>query len=362
MQRYLLTLFLVLALPSWAATGEQCGYVSNNVCVEGPETRMMDGMEVTRACWKYESKFGCVQAAVTDTCGPPISKGCTDTSSSCVEKIKLGGVDVCITTEHEYTCNVIAPSSSTVADCSDQQLCVDGNCFDSQSKPDKDFALAVTGMEVMREGGAYMDDTSFQLFKGQANTCGKNVVRNCCQKPSSPTSGLTNAAITGGSEYAYDVLAGPGMRSIAFAFDPTAFALAISNAIVTEMLKCEKDEVLLAVKRDHHLCHYVGQYCSKSINLLFRSICIQKKEAYCCFTSKIGRIMNEAAREQLPSLGWGSSEGPSCNGITIAQFQSLDLSKVDFREFYVDIKPTPLNEAATTANAVTKVNSYFSEP
>jgi conjugal transfer mating pair stabilization protein TraN len=355
--RLALLLAAMLSLDAFAA--KQCGIISQS-CSVGPSTIVIDGMEVTRPCWQNTTDYACIEDSVSDTCGPAVAKGCTVGSTVCEQGVTINGVFQCITEQREYVCKVANASSTTMANCAGQQFCVDGNCFDTGSVPDPDFTKAVTGMEIAREAGVYIDESTFQVFKGQDNRCSKSVLKNCCKGASAPTSGLTNLAIQGGSAYLFDVLSGGGMKtSFIFGFDPTSFALSIAVMVVQQMLSCDSNEVLVAVKRDHRLCHYVGDYCSKKIKLLFASICVQHKETYCCFNSKISKIINEAARVQLPGVAWGAPENPSCQGLTIAQFQAMDLSTVDFSEFYADIKPTGPNQGDILNKAADKVNSYF---
>lgn len=354
-------LFLIFAaLLSWdASAAKQCGIIST-ACTSGPSTVYIDGMEVTRSCWENTTQYACIEDTISDTCGSPIAKGCSQSGSVCKQGVTINGVFVCITEDREYTCKVADASSSSVVDCGSQQFCIEGNCFDTASTADPDFAKAVAGMEVAREAGVYIDESTFQVFKGQDNRCTKSVLKNCCKGASSPTNGLTNLAIAGGSAYVFDVLGGGGMKSsLIFGFDPTSFALSIATMVIQQMLTCDSDEVLTAVRRDHRLCHYVGDYCSKKINLLFAKICVQHSETYCCFNSKISKIINEGARAQLSGLSWGSPENPMCQGLTLAQFQSLDLSAMDFSEFYADIKPATPDQSAILNQAATKVNSYF---
>jgi conjugal transfer mating pair stabilization protein TraN len=268
----------------------------------------------------------------------------------------------CITEQREYVCKIADASSATSVDCGSQQFCVEGNCFDTGSVNDPDFAKAVTAMEVAREAGVYVDEGTFQVFKGQDNRCSKSVLTNCCKGSSHPTNGLTNLAIAGGSAYVFDVLGGAGMKStLILGFDPVSFALSIATMVVQQMLSCDKNEVLVAVKRDHRLCHYVGEYCSRNVNLLLAKICVQHKETYCCFNSKLAKIVNDGARQQIPGLDWGTPENPSCQGISIAQFQALDFSAIDFSDFYADIKPTGPDKEAILNNAANKVKSYFTD-
>lgn len=356
------TALVIATLLFWLppAMAKQCGVISQ-ACTSGPETVIIDGMEVQRDCWEATTQYACIEAGISNTCDSPVAKGCTLADTTCKQGVTINGIFQCITQQREYTCKVAAATSNTVANCGAQQFCIEGNCFDTGAPPDPDFAKAVTSLEVVREAGVYLDENSFQVFKGQDNRCTKSVLKNCCKGASKPSNGLTNLAIQGGSAYAFDVLSGGSMKStLLLGVDPAALALSIATMVVQEMLSCDSEEVLTATRRDHRLCHYVGEYCSKSVKLGFISICVQHKETYCCFNSKISKILNEAARVQLPGLGWGSPQSPSCQGISIAQFQAMDLSAVDFSEFYADIVPATPNESDVTNKAASKVQSYFS--
>ncbi len=352
--------FLIAALlTADAYAGRQCGAIST-ACTSGPATVIIDGMEVARPCWENTIKYACFDESVANTCSSSVAKGCALSNSSCRQGVTINGAFQCLTEDREYTCKVANASSSSVVDCSGQQFCVEGNCYDTGTVPDPDFAKAVASMEVAREAGVYIDESNFQVFKGQDNRCSKSVVKNCCKTDSSPSEGLTNLALTGGSNYVYDALSAGGMKStLVLDFDPTMFALNINKMLVQQMLQCDDAEVLLALKRSHRLCHYVGDYCSRQINVLLTKVCVQHSETHCCYNSKIARIVNEAAHEQLPGLGWGTPEHPSCTGLTLAQFQRLNLATIDFSDFYADIKPATPDQDAILKRAGDKVDSYF---
>lgn len=362
MKKIIGTFLLLLATVAHSAPGEKCG-IAKKTCIAPNETRIIDGMSVFRSCWEWGIDYACIQPTVTSTCDDPIARGGVLSGTSCAQGVTIDGAFECINETREYTFTKKPAGTTSELDCSGRQYCVDGNCFDVGSSPNPDFKNAVVGMEAMREAGGYLDETTFEVFKGQDNRCGKNVIQNCCKGTGNSVSGLTNLAIMGGSAYAFDVLGvGSGHSAIfGLGFDPTTFALSMAVAVVTEMLKCDKDETLLAVKRDKRLCHYIGEYCSKKLNLLFTKICIAHKETYCCFNSKISRIINEAARNMLPGMTWGSAESPSCNGLTIAQFQSLDLSSIDFSEMYDDIVPKMPDPAAITSKIEGTTKCYFTE-
>ena len=105
------------------------------------------------------------------------------------------------------------------------------------------------------------------------------------------------------------------------------------------LAKCKAAELELAKLKGEGLCHYVGQYCSKKIDLGFTDICVEKSKTYCCFNSKLARIVQEQGRAQLSTFdGWGSSKRPICRGLTPEEFQMLDFSLIDLSEWHGDIQ------------------------
>lgn len=108
---------------------------------------------------------------------------------------------------------------------------------------------------------------------------------------------------------------------------------------------CNGKEVQLTQLKEKGLCHYVGSYCSKKIPLVG---CVQKKKTYCCFHSKLSRIINEQGRTQLQSFGsdggWGTPKSPGCRGFTIDEFQILNFSLIDLSEWYGDITTRSVQE------------------
>ncbi len=84
---------------------------------------------------------------------------------------------------------------------------------------------------------------------------------------------------------------------------------------------CKPPEKKLKKKRLAGLCSYVGDYCAQKI----LGFCIQKKRTYCCFYSRISKIINECGRPQI-GKNFGSGKNPDCRGFTLEEFGYLDLS------------------------------------
>ena len=91
---------------------------------------------------------------------------------------------------------------------------------------------------------------------------------------------------------------------------------------------CEQDEFELGAKRELKACTRVGGYCRSDI----LGICIEKRDAYCCFNTPLARILNEQIRPQL-GRDWGDPKAPDCQGIDVADFSRVDWNQVNLDEW-----------------------------
>ena len=119
-----------------------------------------------------------------------------------------------------------------------------------------------------------------------------------------------------------------------FAFDPTSFAIQIGLMILQDLLSCDQQEQILAMRRGQNLCHEVGTYCSRKLPIV--KICIEKTKSYCCYNSRLARIINEQGRAQI-GKSWGSSQSPNCSGFTQAEFERIDFARIDLSEFMAEV-------------------------
>ncbi|MBI4294465.1 MAG: conjugal transfer protein TraN [Betaproteobacteria bacterium] len=394
-RRFVLILPLMAAFAAHAGDGT-CVRTQADVCVDGPGTRNINGLDVYRDCWRYEAKFSCQTANYADDCQPLVDRGCSQIGSACVDTDARGA---CMLYEQTWQCRVSSGSTSTITNCGSQQFCLDGRCFNTAYTPDPDFARVVAGLEAQREAGKYVDPNSLVVFKGYDNRCRKKLfgLVNCCKGGGSDGSLFSNlnlmlgagGQVAGaiGSSYTYDALftadapdmviagfealfgAGGGSSALAGlvagdisvssfvgALVPGPWTIAILAIQLSGLLSCEQAEQILAMKRDNRLCHGVGSYCSSRVPII--RVCIETTETYCCFNSRLSRILNEQGRAQL-GKGWGGAESPDCSGFTIAQLQALDFSRMNLAEFYAEIAPTLPDTAAMRQRAQEKVNSYF---
>jgi conjugal transfer mating pair stabilization protein TraN len=96
---------------------------------------------------------------------------------------------------------------------------------------------------------------------------------------------------------------------------------------------CKAEEKELAFRRSMFPsggnCKYIGSRCSERWKFGFGSICVQRKETYCCFQTPLAKTVMDAAHEQL-GISWGSAGSPNCRGITPEEFAKINLDQVDF--------------------------------
>ena len=384
-------LWTLLLLAATGARAADCQLLSST-CVEGPQTRNIGGYSVYRACWRITEQFSCVSQTMTDDCQPLRDRGCSQVGSTCIDTNASGA---CMIYEQTWQCKVVSGATSTITNCGSQQFCLDGHCFNAGAAPDADFAKVVAGLEVEREAGKYIDPNSLVVFQGVDNRCRKKLfgLVNCCKGAGSDGSLFTDmnlimgagGQVVGaiGSSYTYDALyaadapdtviqgfnalfgAGGGTSALAglVAGDvsvetfveslvPGPWSIAMLAIELSGILSCEQAEQVLAMKRDNRLCHGTGSYCSQKLPIL--GTCIETTQSYCCFNSRLARILNEQGRAQL-GRGWGSAKSPDCSGFTLAQLQSLDFSRMDLSEFYAEIAPTLPDVSAISARAQQKI-------
>lgn len=326
-------------------------------------------------CFQKQNTYACLTGAVnTSECdGYASNPNCTLQSSQCDPADTINGQ--CTFETKTYKCMSVPPKTSTVTDCSGQMFCQDGKCFDKGYENDPDFARSMALMEAAREAGVYGTET--EIFKGFDSRCKIKLfgLANCCKK-SGAGAGMSNASMASnalkagklfGSPYMYDAMfasdvpwlvnkaidawsatawtsttsfygltfsfsSTAGLQFVGF--DPYSFAFQIGMMILQEMLSCEQQEQVLAMKRGQNLCAEVGTYCSKKLPIV--EICIEKTKSFCCYNSRLARIINEQGRAQI-GKGWGSAENPDCSGFTPEQFASIDFSRIDLSEFMAEI-------------------------
>ena len=221
----------------------------------------------------------------------------------------ITGESPCRTFERVYDCPLPPePSGSQQFICDGNVYCIDGKCETIEREANDEFKDAVTALNAMAQAKREFDPANFSLFKGERNMCSSQVfgIINCCKGKGFP------------------LIPGIGLLVA---------------------LACSREEVLLHQRDSAGLCAYVGTYCSSS----FLGVCFTKQKVYCCFQSKLSRILQEQGRAQL-AKPWGRPKSEQCLGFTPEEFARLDLSRMDFSEVYAEFTgaaklPDELNSA-----------------
>ena len=85
--------------------------------------------------------------------------------------------------------------------------------------------------------------------------------------------------------------------------------------------KSEEKQLANATLKDKRCVLVQQKYCSKKK----LKVCVEKKSAYCCYGSQMGKVIQEIAHHQL-NLPWGDGENPNCTSLTAAQLSQLDFN------------------------------------
>ena len=347
----------------------------------------------------------CLKNVVTFLCG----NGGTGESDDCkayaenshcrevkTECLATDAAGACTLTTKTYVCREPATDETVGETCGDT-VCIAGLCEAAKDEVSTDFAKSAALLEVVRQAAAYGDIGADQLFSGEESGCTvKAAGFSCCRSATAEESvkysntALATALTVGvdaaweavkyaGSPYVYDMLSStpaasgllhrlygnaasgaysPSLSyygvtasvsngSLTLSFSPGAFIFSAGLEMAQEYFSCTKDDQLHALRRSQNLCHYVGSWCAKKGGAL----CLEKKEAWCCFNSRLALAVQEGARAQL-GLGWGDPEKPDCRGLTVAEFELLDFSKIDLTAVVADIARNAEDKARESVAAV----------
>ncbi len=259
--------------------------ISSSLCLDASPTKSVEGVPLTSDCWKKEVTYRC-HTDPLDNCKALLEKGCVQISSRC--KTKDGGE--CIEWEQTFECHETPHRLGKTRLKGDTPFCLDGDCVDQSWAPNQDMADSLSKLAIFKEMQKDMDFETHTVFKGSDLRCSRIPAsfKNCCAQK------------------------GWGMK--------------------VGMAGCSDNEKKLAQQRKLNKCVMVGTYCAEKEF----GICTKKKTTFCCYQTKLSRIINEQGRRQL-GMGVGDPENPQCHGLTLTQFSQLDFSKIDFSELFQDL-------------------------
>lgn len=261
------------------------------VCVGDKATRTINGQPITRDCWTKKSSYTCFNnVKVTNDCSALKAKGCEQIGSSCQTEVD----GVCAAYEQTYRCPEQQCVNLPEIVCGEETLCLKGDCGVKPSyAPSQDFEHGVSSLSSTRDASQQFDKAT--IFKGTPQSCRDEIgdFSDCCSKE------------------------GWGQN--------------------LHLAHCSQEEKSLALSRQNGMAVEVGRYCAHHLPWPLEHVCTEHKQGYCVFGSKLARILQTQGRAQL-HLNFGSGEEPDCSGITPQQLQKMNLAKMDFSDFYADLK------------------------
>lgn len=263
-----------------------CRYISKITNPQN-ETRTIQGEPITRDHFEEHFEYACLKAS-PKSCNGYREKGCYQIASQCKEKI----ANQCVIWEQTYRCPSGKKSLKSRQSSNDKNpFCLTGNCVDTSYEANDEMLQVMSQMSVLRE--AQNDLKNFKcIFKGEDRRCTRNCLdfRDCCGN-------------------------GRGW------------------GVSLHLSSCSKMEKELAVLRQQNRCVQVGTYCAEKV----AGVCVRKKTTFCCYGTKLARLIQENARSQL-GLGWGSAKRPNCSALSQEELSRVDFSKIDFTELFKDIQ------------------------
>lgn len=302
--RYVFTITLIIEVPAkrWVPDvvwSESCPFnkaeqvLLGTTCTQagGDRTVTVNGEPYTlhSDCWQYTDTY-VSQSADTGTCGQYMTNSaCTVSRTTCLESLAGN----CLRERAVFSCQSQSAGKAQV--CGTQLVCTDGSCDQITNDGVDSFKKAVSQLATLAAAGkdiSELNGINVRAFTGQGTSCRK------------ATAGFSNCCKDGG----WGTDAG--------------------------LAQCNTEEKAIGVAKSRKLTIYVGSYCSKKA----LGICLQKKEGYCQFDSKLARIVQEQGRMGQLGIGFGSGKSPDCRGLTPEELQRLNFGLINFADFYDDLE------------------------
>lgn len=333
-------------------------------------------LDVDNATWKYIDS--CDQAS-------PIE---LDPIPSCEIGYNLDPTNkYCIINKTNYTCPI---NGNACVNDGSGFFCSPNACVDLNQTPPIDEGKDIDGTMLVDDGkkdeaGVCLDQ--MYIFSGRAQSCKlagiETAFKNCCKSEGKVFTDNAGAAVSVASvarnvsqlytaaqeAYTYYTVAMQATGDVAIAssmaaqgfsnamvamFNPATIAIGIALYFVMEFLMkaCDQTSMETAMAAGSGYCHEVGTYCKKKIPLLG---CVQEATSYCCFNTKLARIIHEQGRPQMKTFnGWGDTGSPQCRGFSPDEFQALDFSKIDLTEYVEDMVKRTTEDIQKDVNQITQ--------
>ncbi|AYQ57061.1 hypothetical protein MS2017_1373 [Bathymodiolus thermophilus thioautotrophic gill symbiont] len=278
---------------------------------------------------------------------------CPTAGNSCVnvDGIQKCSINPCIDLDVTPPKDVTPPS---VIEIDDGERSVDGACMDQALMfSGRNLSCKYSGItkNCCKDTGVVYRDSSGSML---SNTAKSMAIVQTYGAVSAAYTAYTASAATGATAAASSAAASSAAQSAFVGVDPYTVAVVIAIQVISKFISCGQQDTEAAMLNGSGYCHLIGTYCSKEWTIG----CVQRSKSYCCFNSKLGRILQEQGRAQM-GKSWGSAKSPSCGGFTPDEFQSLDFSRIDLTEYYGDMKSK--GDSLIQKNITDSVTDYYKQ-
>lgn len=259
--------------------------------LKGPETRLINGASIHRDIWARHLFFSC-ESDSNSKCAQLRNQGAVLVRKKCLETNLF---EECDLWEKTYDLGKRAASQKTSVAFQKDAIWGLENEFKTSYDKNIDFGETLATLSAFSEMESTLENQSsdlhdkVQIFQGENLKCQKSFLEgsvfDCCKK----------------------------MEGL---------------AVDVKLASCKSEEKCLAKFRSEGKCHFIGSQKAKLGTVT--------EHVYCCFPTKLARIIHQQGRQQL-GMKWGKVDKPKCRGLSLEELQRVDFSRIDLSEVIEDI-------------------------
>lgn len=264
-----------------------CVAKADERCIEGGQSKNIEGVNVTRPCWKKSEEFDCAVGSESN-CGPLEDKGCANLSAICLSPKEQGRCDEI---ERTYQCieKICYPDKRV---CTETLACVDGSCDQTKNEESNDIQEGISRLGAVagsaEEVASKQSTTSaVEIFKGERKACSEMPLnlRDCC----------------------------------------------VGEGFLEGVFHCPADLRELQKAKLENRATLVGTY-NEDLGL-------KKIYVYCIFPTKLAGILQIQGRLGQLGIGFGEPKNPKCDsGFTAGLLEKIDFKRLDLSGIVDDFK------------------------
>ena len=290
------------------AMDKRCVPDSANACLDENQTRIINGVPVTRRCWGQEQNYRCADG-MNSNCAPLLEDGCSNTASVCTHFTN----DYCDAASKTFQCTekICFPDKEV---CPEMMGCADGSCDTTVASESNDIneGLSRLGTLAGTAEDAYVNQTysgQASIFKGEVLECEKYMfgMRDCC----------TDKGFLDGLIHC-----------------PTEMQ-------ILQRAKVENRVVELG----HYKHHVLGT----------------TRYVFCVFPTKLASIVQIEGRGSQLHIPFGEAEKPDCRVITPEELEGINFQTLNLTPLVAEItsKKTLPTDASVDGVNTNRVESWY---